>query len=123
MSVIEMGKKYKTRNGQMATIISVSRDHPIYPVVAETMAGFSLYTREGACYSGCHRATDLVEVDPWEDFKIDDKVIVSKDNKEYRRYFAGVNEKGEPTCFYDGTTSWSDTGHTPSVWKKCRKAT
>ncbi len=49
------------------------------------------------------------EVLPYDNLKIDDKVLVRDDELSpwLRRYFAGVNSDGKPTAFYDGKTSYS----------------
>ena len=51
------------------------------------------------------------EVD-WSKVPIDTPVLISLNNKNWlNRYFAGVNEKGQPTVFGFGATQWSN-GHT-----------
>lgn len=69
---------------------------------------------------------DLVEKFPFEDFKIDDLVMVSdfeiKSTKSiwYKRYFAGISDTGYPLTFVDGATSWSSGGRIKQ-WTYCRK--
>lgn len=50
------------------------------------------------------------EVD-WSKVPIDTPVVISVDNRSwFNRYFAGVNEKGQPTVFCNGATQWSNNG-------------
>lgn len=44
----------------------------------------------------------------WSKVPIDTKVLVSNSGEIWnRRYFAGVDDKGEPLIWYDGVSSWS----------------
>ena len=66
--MIEIGKKYRTTNGQkVRRILCVDRAHVMYPVAAELDAGeITTHTLDGVC-SGAPEYT-LVEVKPYEDF-------------------------------------------------------
>ena len=68
------------------------------------------------------RKIDLIEVSPYDDFKIDDPVMVSLNGVYWERgYFAGVNTKGMPTAFDSGSTSWS--AFAACNWIYCRRPT
>lgn len=69
---------------------------------------------------------DLIEVGPYDDFKIDEPVMVRDNgnlpNLWFKRFFAG--EISGRTYTWDfGATSWSsDNGH-KSCWDECRRPT
>lgn len=121
---IEMGKKYKTRRGYVVRIIHIDNT-PAYnhPVVGFVVCSGVVYqwTKTGRRYNDNELSDlDLVEVNEWEDFKIDDPVLVrnSVDEPWKRRYFAGVGDAGKPYAFRDGSTSWS-TDSDPYPWVHC----
>lgn len=126
--MIDINKKYRTRNGCNVRILCIDAKIDGYPVVAliEEYDGnerSTLHTEDGCYYrSGEEGEYDLIEVSPYEDFKIDDKVLVrdSEDGEWMRRYFSHVDEYGNPHTFQDGRTSWSYGEHTIS-WKYCKK--
>ena len=62
------------------------------------------------------------EVD-WRNIPIDTPVLISVDNKNwFNRYFAGVNEKGQPTVFCYGATQWSNGYKEPCHFKYIKLA-
>jgi len=66
---------------------------------------------------------DLIEISPYADFKIDDKVLVwdgeyQRHNK-HKRHFAGVSELGDPLTWIDGLTSF--TTNEKTAWENCEK--
>jgi hypothetical protein len=65
---------------------------------------------------------NLVEINPYADWKIDDKVLVWNDPLyKKRRYFAGtVSDDGKPMVFDDGATSWSNV-YSPDAWNFAEK--
>lgn len=69
---------------------------------------------------------DLVEINPYADFKIDDKVLVwDRDGERKKpRYFAGVDAEGNPTTFAGGRTSYTcdDFDQENVSWDHCEKA-
>ena len=123
---IEIGKKYRTRSGIEVRILAVDLDNEEYTVAGFIKgSGVYTYTSEGQFaipYS--QKPEDLVEVCEWDDFKIDDKVMVRRNNYDtwHKQYFAGVNEDGKPTAFLDGRTSWGNVSNR-AIWDKCRRPT
>lgn len=125
---IEISKKYKTKSGMPVKILAVS-ENPLS--TAHTICGIVFYGSgserfvtwgiDGTYYeNGNSSPLDLVEVSPYEDWKINDRVICYDSmGRQYRRYFAGLDERGEPTTYLDGATSWS-SGENPltSTWTK-----
>lgn len=115
--MISLDKTYKTRSGSEVVI------HAIYPnnkdsqvqggIVYNDYVQMQSWTIEGGFFEdGTNRTSglDLVEVSPYEDWNIDDKVIVYYEDsgEEYNYYFAGLNGLGQPCVFGGGATSWSN---------------
>lgn len=62
------------------------------------------------------------EID-WNKIPVDTPVLISVDNKNwFNRYFAGVNEKGQPTVFCYGATQWSNGYEEPCHFKYIKLA-
>ncbi len=124
---IDINKKYKTRDGQEVVIYAIYPDNKNEQVHvgAKESSGewvtFSCHI-EGNYYEDMKESThDLIEVIPFGEFKIDDKVIVW-DNSGYtknKRHFACVGEDGRPNTFGAGTTSFTSNYTTP--WDNCIK--
>lgn len=59
----------------------------------------------------------------WSKVPVDTAVLISVDNKNwFNRYFAGVNEKGQPTVFCYGATQWSNGYEEPCHFKYIKLA-
>lgn len=59
----------------------------------------------------------------WSKVPVDTAVLISVDNKNwFNRYFAGVNEKGQPTVFCYGATQWSNGDEEPCHFKYIKLA-
>jgi hypothetical protein len=128
MPKIDINKKYKTRKGETVEILSTTRNHPTHPVVASVHKGdlqlLLPFTSNGICGSVMDYYYDLFEVKEWEDFKIDDEVIVRfnpSDSTLHKRHFAGVSEKGNPMVWYKGGTSWSCVPSDRLIVHECKK--
>lgn len=122
---VEMGKKYRTRSGVEVRILAVDLDDGEYTVAGFIKGnGVYMYTSEGK-FTISDSPNDLVEVSEWDDFRVDDKVMVRRNSDTYwcKRHFAGVNEVGKPTSFLNGCTSWSNIAANHSSWDKCRRPT
>mgnify|MGYP004551129059 CR=1 FL=1 len=62
------------------------------------------------------------EID-WSKVPVDTPVLISVDNRNwFNRYFAGVNEKGQPTVFCYGATQWSNGYKEPCHFKYIKLA-
>lgn len=123
---ISMDKKYRTRSGiKIRRVLCVDRNHPDWPVLYEAENGALIAcTASGQCLKDFDGDYDLIEILPYEDFKIDDPVMVKLHHQFAwgKRYFAGVNKDGQPLAFQNGRTSWS-SGEQRDVWDECRKPT
>ena len=129
--MIDINKKYKTANGSDVVIYAV------YPKqLTKQVHGALLYADgelsanawniDGTFLSDAASMLDLIEVIPYSDWNIDDKVIVTFDvidadenaeenadddfskGEEYKYYFAGLNGLNQPCVFSSGATSWSN---------------
>jgi hypothetical protein len=128
-NMISMDKKYRTRNGRPVRILCLDMEDPDHPVVGlmTCETGFEVM----ACFTPEGRFTimidqddfDLIEVSPYEDFKIDEPVMVRTAGLSwYKRHFAGVTEGGKPLAWPDGGSSFS-TGPDTLIWDECRRPT
>ena len=122
MNKISMDKKYRTRSGIDVRVLCTDSANLPYPVIVEFSTGEIVrYSDEGVTDVYKTTAAELIEVLPYEDFKIDDPVMVSNIAKFWESaHFAGVNSEGEPLTYMNGKTSWSAGGCT-QVWEYCRK--
>ena len=125
---IKMGKQYRTRDGVKVRILCVDADNEKYPIAGLLGSGehsyVELFTTEGLKYVGLTCAIDLVEVTPWDDFVIDEPVMVRMFGMVTwnRRYFAGVLSSERLTCFVDGNTEWT-ADKAVHIWDECRRPT
>lgn len=113
--MISLDKKYKTRSGTTVVIHAIyphNRDQQVQGAIVYT-DGFQMnsWSLEGRFHEGNNIDTsglDLIEVSPYEDWKIDDKVLVW-DNKLFifNRHFAGVDKSGDIIVYPEGRTSWT----------------
>ncbi len=116
---IEMGKKYRTRNGQPVRLLATDLKGTSWPVAAAITTDDGsetvfIYYPNGARWSGFECEIDLVEVGPYDDFKIGEPVMAKlfpTSDVGLRRYFAGVTQDGRPMVFNDGLTAWSSAGN------------
>lgn len=126
MPLISLDKQYKTRNGDKVRILAVDFKNPDYTVVAactvEDKEEIVYYNRAGFyLYSGQKSNMDLIEVSPYENWKVDDCIEVSINQETWhKRHFAGVDEKGRVLAWNDGLTSFTTDG-APTCWEFARK--
>lgn len=124
--MIDINKKYKTRDGKEVRIYATDHvgSYPICGAIRYLDGWDNEAWKEDGRNSNYVEddPDDLVEVSKYEDFKIDDKVIVWEndypDRKE-RGYFAGVNEDGYPMVFMNGRTSFIEVD--TCWWDNCEK--
>ena len=130
--MIDIDKKYRTRNGLAVEIFKVIKgpypnDNRVLGAIIDTKGIYTPVTwnTEGSYWVIPNHASDLIEVSPYGDFKIDDKVLVWNDmvgcTEKRKRYFAGVNEYGRPTTFVNGATSWTASSDCRTHWDNCEK--
>ena len=127
--MITMDKKYRCRDGVPVTVLAVGvKPDAAVVILRHNYNGIDsvLQLRANGKWSNTEDfPCDLIEIVPYDDFKIDDPVMVKSDGAVWlRRYFAGVDTEGSPTTFNYGATSWSTVGRdNPQRWKYCRRPT
>lgn len=127
--MIDINKKYRTKDGREVRIYATDGAEP-YPVHGSVKTGGTWGSPITWLADGSHDRTrpdslnNLVEISPYDDFKIDDPVIAELYGTPVteRRYFAGLNEGGLPMIFSYGATSWSNSSITLIV-KHVRRPT
>jgi len=130
---IEMGKKYRTRDGWPARVLCVDARGTQRQVVAilenphDPGDDFVIRTTMEGRFSGSSESGhDLIEVGHYDDFEIDEPVMVrcheDAANLWSKRYFAGVMS-GHPSTWDFGATSWSADNGYRSRWDECRRPT
>lgn len=123
-NLISLDKKYKTRCGYPVRILCVDRKDDLPVLFLYTLNDYEIACSASSTGKVDWNDTDydLIEVSPYEDFKKDDKVMVSIDGEIwYKRYFSHVNVEGIPYCFADGKSSWNS--EYAGGWHYCRKPT
>ena len=117
--MISMDKKY-TLNGKPHTVLTVTMPGP-YSVVGHTQNGeIYLHRADG---TGFYK-NPLVEVSPYDDFVIDEKVMVRDHGQQkwHRSHFVGINsESGH--ALTSSFTRWMQVGVPPGSWIQCRRPT
>lgn len=118
MAKIEMGRKYRSVAGKNFKILTVDRPNML-PVVGMDDDG-NIYCFTDTGHSFASDDLNLVEVSPYEDFKVDDVVMCRLDDAcdWHVRHFACVRE-GVPYAWSNGKTSNGEACN----WKECRKPT
>ena len=128
--MIDLSKQYATRDGKYRAKIVESELAGLRPLVviltkiSDNTQYLVTYPASGKHSGDVNDSNDLVEMLPWESFKIDDKVMVSSGMGAawHPRYFAGVGISGEPMAFDGGKTLWNAKGRI-STWMECRRPT
>ena len=122
---ISMDKKYITRDGRDVAIISINPELRLMQVVGlvEGVDRFVEWSLDGESWS-CSEEIDckLVEVCPYADFKIDDKVLVTNNGASMWRkgHFMDVVD-GKAVIFDEGKTSYTSATQGRFKWDKCIK--
>jgi hypothetical protein len=121
---ISKDKKYKTRLGVDVIIYKIwEKENKIHGAAFDEKKGLICaleWDSDGKVWKNDESGNDLIEISPYSDFKIDDKVL-AWDDKSYKvkRYFAGISELGEPLTWKDGQTSF--TTNEKTAWENCEK--
>ena len=118
---IEMGKKYRTRDGQDVRILCVDGpgNGPVLGYVLGAAMGVLEWDANGVYVQpGPESAIDLVEVNPYADIAIDtpgwgrDMYDDLNGYNWQALHFAGIDKDGRPRCFVWGCTSHTSEGET-----------
>ena len=127
--MIDLNKKYLTADGRAVEILRINIANqlglPVVAIVTDSSGQQSVntYSANGEYFTDRSHPSDLVEIGPYDDFKIDDPIMVlDSDNQWVRRHFAGVSEDRRPLAWYNGRTSFTANGDT-AAWHSCRRPT
>lgn len=124
--MISKNKKYRTRNNCEWKLYELYDDsvHGAYSADGKQWRP-EMWNLDGSFITiNAESCLDLIEISPYADFKIDDKVLVWSDlqPRKLKRHFAGLNNKGLPTAFHQGKTSFtSDDDDSKIAWNYCIK--
>jgi hypothetical protein len=119
---VTMSKEYRTRSGKPVEVLAVDLKG-LYPVIYKC-EGYAHYTyHDGRTTNYTESDYDLVEVSEFEDFKINDWVMVKFIPSPIwvRAHFAGVNSTGKPLVFAYARSYWTNEG--TSTVACCRRPT
>lgn len=107
---IEMGKKYRTRDGRDVRILCVDRTGELPVVGLMPVVGLVggkedvlSWTIDGL-WALSDNPNDLIEISPYSDIEIDAPGWAREGKEWYPRHFAGV-ENGVPMTWKNGCTS------------------
>lgn len=132
MNKLDINKQYRTVSGNKAEILKTGVANFYWSVAAlisdeNGIQYLMTYQDDGRVRSDGHPdRNDLVENSPYEDFKIDEPVMVRDFDTEpwNRRHFAGVDAYGRAKAWDAGSTSWTvDNVGDYATWDKCRRPT
>jgi hypothetical protein len=121
--MIDITKKYQTRDGDPVEFIT-DKGRGEYPIIGyigdnDTV---DVWTQDGKFSPSLDHARDLIEVSPYADWKIDDKILVSNDRDIWvKKHFAGLDCDGLPMSWKYGVTSWSATPKARISWMYAKK--
>jgi hypothetical protein len=110
--MISKDKNYRTLGGY---------EFKIYEIYEDKIHG--AYTMGDTWLIDSVTQNDLIEISPYEGFKIDDKVLVwdANDTDKSKGHFAGVDNNGKPQTFYEGATSFTNDDDDRVTWDNCIK--
>ncbi len=104
--MITKDKKYTSRLGLPVTIYEIYENEIHGVIYCSDSLVLTCWTKEGLMSrigeEGCN---DLIEVPPYANFKIDDKVLVWSKGEEYDKlkgHYAGLSKDGTKPCIWDG---------------------
>ena len=124
--MIDINKKYKTEDGRPARILCTNRNNKKCVVALVTdknnYQDIISYTADGKADSTNSHPLNLIEITPYDQLKVDDKIMVSDDGHIWSsRHFAEVRN-GVVYTFDNGKTSWStkNNGGVLISWKYVR---
>ena len=130
--MINLKKKYQTKYGLEVVLYEIVENVVFGRYFSIAHAGRWLpctwYADTGRSVGG-YFDYDLVEVNPYKDFVIDEPVMVSNNGEIWnRRHFAGVDKRGNSLAWAKGNTLWGYSKiqlnrNNRISWKYCRRPT
>jgi hypothetical protein len=124
--MIDLNKKYTLRNGIPVDLHAILDGFVIGSYRhRNARCAITCCAEDGAFYNNKDTSNfDMIEVSPYADFVIDDKVIVWDEylpQRMHRQHFAGVTEHGRPQTWEYGRTSFSTKDGVKNSWDHCIK--
>jgi len=120
---ISKDKKYKLRMGGDIKIYEILDGYVFgaYRVKGSKEFNAARWECNGNYLLDSESCLDLIEISPYADFKIDDKVLVWNHTKNIisKCYFAGIDDHGNPQSWHGGRTSFNET--LKLTWQNCEK--
>ena len=128
MKKIEMGKKYRTWGGSPVRLLCVDADNdrPVVGLVFDNtlkdINEWLYHWDQYGSYLGVNDPrgedlVDLVEISPYADIPIDTPGWArGYDGEWVPRYFAGINDAGNPMAWTHGATSFSTDDGGVTSW-------
>jgi hypothetical protein len=116
MKTLKVGQKYYDKIRNITVEVKAIAPEAAFPY-ATIISG----SNEWWIYTAEEAEKLLTEVLPYDDFKIDEPVLVWMANhpeRKVRRYFAGTNDRQLPLTWANGRTSWTAKGQT-TAWDFC----
>ena len=117
---ISKDKKYKTRNGKEFKLYEIYKYEIHGAYFEDTVWDCQSWSIDGSFVDGQKTCLDLIEISPYADFKIDDKVLVWDEgysNQKQKGHFAGIDENGNPMTWDYGRTSFTENNKI--AWGNC----
>lgn len=122
--MIEMNKCYKTKSGYSIRIITtdLKNTYPVVGVFTDSEGSESIWqwTKTGKYYrEDTDHSLDLVEYNPAEDLKVDDRILVKGNcsgGAWVPRHFSHIGDNGKVHAFLDGRTSFTTKNTT--IWNQ-----
>ena len=130
--MIELGKNYRTVSGLPVRIYAVDGGgwYPVHGASynSENNEWESRTWSLDGIYSlsyGEQHPFELIEILPWEDFKIDEPVVVwdDPDGRTYLGHFAGIRDSKPAIWDNWGTSFTASSKNSTIVWNHCRRPT
>jgi hypothetical protein len=123
--MIDINKKYKLRMGGDVVIFEkcegkIFGKYKVNPTCEWNASRWDSNGHYQICDESC---LDLIEISPYADLKIDDKVLVWDDGQidPYKYHFAGIDGDGRALTWDDGQTSFTSNEYEVSTWDNCIK--
>ena len=122
--MIDINKKHKTRLNCNVKIYEIyPNENKIHGAIFDDgwkIICLSEWDINGKVWEKTESGNDLIEISPYADFKIDDKVLVwDHENEAHKCHFAGISDNGRPMAWDGRRTSFTES--TKIAWNYCIK--
>jgi len=121
---IETGDVFRRGDATMR-VLCVDRKSDNANTIVCLLGGPEFVSEQAVTVSPRTLEQSWYKVTPWDDFKVDEPVMVRNDNMQEslweKRHFAGVRN-GQPLAFQSGRTSFT-ADDSPVSWHQCRRPT